>query len=412
MTATINIKLIINFVLLVALCKLNILYGFVQGSLGKIESSATLSAVYDSKIFGISSSDYTSVKSLQGSNSKLKSEDDFILTFSPALHYSKKIKWFSFGASAGIQLAHFVKNSDQSYTRPTTTFTIDFDDTLSKNKRISNNAKIRFDATFDIGQSVGASIIEQDLTSYTYFTAGINVRYNHSPKFGVGGGTFYNYKYYQSGGLEGAVYSDIETLPLSAQLFYIYSEKLDFYTNYTFQRTKDNNAGSASLIDGTNQAISLGAQGIYSSKLSGNARIGFSVNSFDNESVDSQSNLISSVGLNWKYNSKTNFRLDLSRAFSPSAAGFSMFSSTGRFGVNHRFNEDLTGTSYLSLSNSKFTYVSTPSTSMNSYGFGVSITKKISRIFSASSGYNYTLVDREYQNYGRHVINANLSGRF
>ena len=106
MTATINIKLIINFVLLVALCKLNILYGFVQGSLGKIESSATLSAVYDSKIFGISSSDYTSVKSLQGSNSKLKSEDDFILTFSPALHYSKKIKWFSFGASAGIQLAH------------------------------------------------------------------------------------------------------------------------------------------------------------------------------------------------------------------------------------------------------------------------------------------------------------------
>ena len=128
------------------------------------------------------------------------------------------------------------------------------------------------------------------MTSYTYFTAGINVRYNHSPKFGVGGGTFYNYKYYQSGGLEGAVYSDIETLPLSAQLFYIYSEKLDFYTNYTFQRTKDNNAGSASLIDGTNQAISLGAQGIYSSKLSGNARIGFSVNSFDNESVDSQRN--------------------------------------------------------------------------------------------------------------------------
>ena len=81
--------------------------------------------------------------------------------------------------------------TEQSYTRPTTTFTIDFDETLAKNRRLSNNAKIRFDATFDIGQSVDASIIEQDLTSYTYFLAGLNVRYNHSPKFGVGAGTSY-----------------------------------------------------------------------------------------------------------------------------------------------------------------------------------------------------------------------------
>ena len=54
------------------------------------------------------------------------------------------------------------------------------------NKRISNNAKIRFDAVFDLGQNVSASVLEQDLVSYTYFTAGLNVRYNHSSKFGIG----------------------------------------------------------------------------------------------------------------------------------------------------------------------------------------------------------------------------------
>ena len=322
------------------------LFGLIEGSLGRIDASAILSTTYDSRIFGVSSGDYSQIRLNQGTNSNLRSEDDFILTFSPALHYSKKLRWFSFGASAGIQIAHFVKNSEQSYTRPTTSFTIDFDDTLSKKKRISNNAKIRFEATFDVGQSVGASIIEQDLTSYTYFTAGFNVRYNHSPKFGVGAGTSYNYKYYQSGGLEGAIYSDIETLPLSTQLFYIYSEKLDFYTDYTFQRTKDNVSGSENLIDGDTHSITFGAQGIYSSKLSGNANIGYSVRNFDNKLTDSDSNLVSSIGLNWKYNSKTNFTFNLSRAFSPSASGFSMFSTMFKLGVSHRFTEDLTGSSY------------------------------------------------------------------
>ena len=108
----------------------------------KIDASATLRTKYDSRLFGVSSGDFSQIKSNQGSNSKLNSEDDFILTFSPALHYAKKVKWFAFGASAGVEIAHFVKNDEQNYIRPTSTFTIDFDDTLAKSKRISNNAKI------------------------------------------------------------------------------------------------------------------------------------------------------------------------------------------------------------------------------------------------------------------------------
>ena len=391
------------------------LYGLVEGTLGKIDASTTVSTTYDSRVFGVSSGDFSQIRSNQGTNSKLRSEDDFILTFSPALHYTKKLRWFSFGANAGIQLAHFVRNSEQNYVRPTTTLTVDFDDTLSKNKRISNNAKIRFDATFDIGQSVGASIIEQDLTSYTYFTAGFNVRYNHSPKFGVGAGTSYNYKYYQSGGLEGAIYNDIETLPISTKLFYIYSEKLDFYTDYTFQRTQDDVSGSENLTDGNNHSISVGAQGIYSSKLSGNANIGYSVRNFDNDFTNSDSDLVSSVGLNWKYNSKTNFTFDLSRAFSPSASGFSMFSTMLRFGMSHRFTEDLRGLSYLSVSKSNFKYASNfanDTSSMNDFGFGVNLTKQLSKAFTLSGKYDFNYIDRGIQNYGRHVINTTLTGRF
>ena len=215
--------------------------GLVEGKLGRIDASVTLRGEYDSRVFGISSNSFQGAKTSSSTliaAKELKSEDDFIIRFSPALHFSKKLKWFSFTGSAGVDLVEYVKNNDKSYTQPITTFSIDFDDTLSKNKRISNNAKIRFDATFDLGQSVGASILEQDLISYTYFTAGANVRYNHSPKFGVGGGTSYNLKHYQTGATQTRVYQDITTLPLSAQAFYIYSEKLDFYSDYTLTRTK------------------------------------------------------------------------------------------------------------------------------------------------------------------------------
>ena len=387
-------------------------YALFEGKLGKVDASATLDATYDSRVFGVSTENFQQMKT-----DKVESEDDFILKFSPALHFSKKVKWFTFNASAGVLIAQYVYNNEQSYTRPTTTFTIDFDETLAKNRRLSNNAKIRFDATFDIGQSVDASIIEQDLTSYTYFLAGLNVRYNHSPKFGVGAGTSYNFRNYQAGAVNTEPYSDIESLPLTARAFYIYSEKLDFYTNYTFQRTTDNRSGSVgSLIDSSSHSVSFGAQGIYSSKLSGDASIGYSVQNFDNEFTDSQDNLTSTIGLDWKFNAKTNFGFDLSRSFSPSAAGFSMFTTTGNFSVNHKFTEDVSGTAYLSLSNSEFTYAGDgkggDSSSLNTYGTGFNVTRKISQIFSVSSGYNYSYIDRSLETYGRHVINGLVTGRF
>lgn len=394
--------------------------GLVEGKLGRIDASVTLRGEYDSRVFGISSNSFQGAKTSSSTliaAKELKSEDDFIIRFSPALHFSKKLKWFSFTGSAGVDLVEYVKNNDKSYTQPITTFSIDFDETLSKNKRISNNAKIRFDATFDLGQSVGASILEQDLISYTYFTAGANVRYNHSPKFGVGGGTSYNLKHYQTGATQTRVYQDITTLPLSAQAFYIYSEKLDFYTDYTFTRTKDDQSGSSSLTDSSSHSISFGAQGEYSSKLSGNANVGYSVQNYDNNLVSKQDNLITSIGVNWKLNSKTSFGFNLNRAFSPSAQGFSTFSTMARASANHRLKEDLSAQVYLSAGNVKYTYPpsgATPrdSSSLNQYGLGFSLMKQVSESISASAGYDYSFVDRSMENYSRHVLHADITGRF
>ena len=85
---------------------------------------------------------------------------------------------------------------------------------MSLNKRISNNAKVRFSATFDIGQHVGTDLIEADLVSYTYLIAGFDVRYNHSPKLAVSTGTNYELREYQSGSIN-SNYDDYSNLPIS-----------------------------------------------------------------------------------------------------------------------------------------------------------------------------------------------------
>ena len=125
------------------------------------------------------------------SNSRIESKDDFVLRFSPVLHFSKDLNLLSFQVSAGAEIARFAFNDSSNYIIPVTNLILDFDETLSLNKRISNNAKVRFSATFDIGQHVGTDLIEADLISYTYLIAGFDVRYNHSPKLAVSTGTNY-----------------------------------------------------------------------------------------------------------------------------------------------------------------------------------------------------------------------------
>ena len=49
---------------------------------------------------------------------------------------------------------------------------------------------------------------------------------------------------------------------------------------------------------------------------------------------------------------------------------------------------------------------------MNDYSYGAELTKILSEVFTLTSGYNYNLIYRGNQHYGRHVIEAALTGRF
>jgi hypothetical protein len=394
-------------------------FALKETAVGRLDVSASLTGKYDSRVFGISSSAYQASKNSSSSliaSQEIKSEDDFIISFTPALHLSKKLRWFGITGSAGVQITQYIKKDDKSYVIPITTLSVDFDESLKK--RVSNNAKIRFSATFDLGQRIDTSVLEQDLVSYSYFLLGLDVRYNHSAKFGVAGGTSYSLKKYQSGSVSERAYQDLSTLPLHATAFYIYSEKLDFFTQYGFSQSKGKGSSAPSLTDSVSHSVSFGANGDLSPKLTGNAQLGYAVVDYENPTSPNQENLTMGVALTWKLNVKTSLNFDVDRSFSPSAQGFSMFSTMSRLGATHRFTQDLSGTAYLSYGVVDYTYANIPSmpsrdtSTLNQFGTGFSVRKTLSEHFSTSGGYDYSHSKRDVDSFGRHLLTAQITGRF
>ena len=73
-------------------------FGLYESKLGKIDASASLRLAYDSRVFGMPSDEFKAVQDANNSSSinpnRLKSEDDFIITFSPAVHFTNKLGLF------------------------------------------------------------------------------------------------------------------------------------------------------------------------------------------------------------------------------------------------------------------------------------------------------------------------------
>ena len=94
------------FVLFCATAGFNLNAEWDSSIFGQVKVSGFASATYDSRVFGIPSNYYNQLKSSGGNPGtgipvdELKSEDDFILKFSPAVHLAKKVSLFKFSGTA------------------------------------------------------------------------------------------------------------------------------------------------------------------------------------------------------------------------------------------------------------------------------------------------------------------------
>lgn len=380
-------------------------FPLIKGKIGSLDFSTNLTATYDSNLFGLSKNEFNKNKS---KNSDLKSSDDVIITLHPILHYSKDISLLSLSASTGIRISEHLFNKSRSYSTPVTTFNLDFDESLKK--RFSTNSKLRFSASFDLGQKVGTDLIEGDLISYTFFNIGLNARYNHSAKLAFGTGTSYEVREYQSGTVNND-YQDLESLPISSDVIYIYSPKLDFFLNHTYQKTETSNS-TLSLGNTISHSFSLGTNGEISPKLNGSASAGYSNLSYQNNLMNDRSSFVTSANVNLKHNSKTTSNVNLSRSFSPTASANSQLSTFLRYGINHSFSPTLLSDIGLSHSLTEVYMMSGFSFETTQTGLDASLTKLLSKNFTSQFIYNVNSISRNASNFNRHIISASITGRF
>ena len=374
----------------------------------ELDIGARTSLTYDSNLFGVSEEVYQIADQRGPYNDEIESRDDFIINFSPSLHFSKKIYLLNISGSAGISMTRYIKNADKSFIVPVTTLSLDFDESLKK--RLSTNAKIRFDATFDLGQHVDTSIVEQDLVSYTYFTTNLNVRYNHSAKFGVGAGTSFSFKDYQSGSVRNS-YNDLTTLPLSLRAFYIYSEKLDIFTDYTSTLSMSDDS-TTNAADSHSHTISFGLNGEYSSKLSGRMSLGYSWMDYDSSNLTTTGNFVSSLDLSWTHNSKTSTSYFINRQFSPSAQGSSTFSTNLGVRVNHKLTDRFRGFASTNYSIIDYTLTNGDTSELDQIALGIGVDYNWTDSIMLGSAYNFSFINNKDENYDRHTLEIYASGRF
>ena len=80
-------------------------FGLYESKLGKIDASASLKLAYDSRVFGMPSDEFNAVRQSGGSaginTDRIESEDDFIITFSPAVHFTNKLGLEDMGEFTG-----------------------------------------------------------------------------------------------------------------------------------------------------------------------------------------------------------------------------------------------------------------------------------------------------------------------
>ena len=378
-------KVILTALILFNICMTS--HGVDKRTIGDLQINATAATLFDSNIYF-----------------NENEVDDIIFQFRPTATYTKRLGPLIASATGGGDFARYVENGQEDYSNPITRFNVGMAEDFglfSVDKRTAGKISFGFDT--DISQRTESNEQLRDLVSYTLYTANFDIRYNHSPKFGISAEFGYDFRDYQSTSTLGNFFTDIETESIGVNLYYIYSPKLDLFLNYNFSRN-DGRGDRDFYIDSEVSTVSFGAEGTFTPKISGSASIGYAFRTFDNSLVNSDGGLIFNSGVNWQFRQKTGLSLNFRRNFIPTAQDNALEMSSYNLSLIHRFTQRTTGTFAYTFTDTDFqTYLINPDTvpaqfadsnltgrTDNSHTLSLMVDTQLSKNIRGISRYSYT----------------------
>lgn len=284
-------------------------WSFVALGHGRLIGSATLRADYDSNIYV--------------SNSEV---DDLIGTATGEIRYVKQPGIVTFEAATGLSAIGFVDNSDQNGVEPFVQAEVGYNP--------SDKTKARGLLSYRRVTMANESV--NDRTKSNDFLFDGTVEHLTTEKLG-----FRFVGNYQHSTSLTTGYSDTERGSIGLHGVHLYSPKLKLLAGVTAGTADSGGESGRRAIDGSDVRYTVGAEGEFAPKVTGEVNVGYAHREIDGVGGGSTGTLYLLSRVSWQASEKTTLSLVASSDFGVSAADQSV--KTTRFAVelSQRFSEKM-----------------------------------------------------------------------
>lgn len=359
----------------------------------QIYVTAYVGAGYDSNVFTRSSG-----------------EGDFTITGGAGMEYSRRAGLIGVNASLGWDFGSFASFSSEDFLNPSASLE------LSKGTgRTTGSVQINARRESRADPTVG---LRTDLWNYG---VNLNLRYPVIDRYSIAGGIGWARADYVD---DGGLFSDLDTYTANADLFYSWRSDRDLFTGYRI-RMADAQFQSSS----TDHSVYLGVTGRIVSKLSGNARVGWThrTTTYPGAIPDATNDgLYASVSSTWPATKKATFTLTLSEDFNVTSTNFQTRGSS--IDLDGRFSHTVKFTTHANVGFGRTEFLSGysegaagPTQGFNGtyrtdlyFNFGVGANYVINNHFTLGANYTYyrNWSDLSSYEFTRHSIGVSLSTRW
>lgn len=296
-------------------------WSFVALGHGRLVGNVTLRADYDSNIF-VSSTEV----------------DDLIGTATGEVRYVRQAGIVTFEAATGLSAIGFVDNSDQNGVEPFVEVRAGYN---PSDKTIGR-------ATLSYRRVSMANETVNDRTKSNDFLFDGSIEHLTTEKLGFRfTGNYQHISSLTTG------YSDTERGNVGLHAVHLYSPKLKLLGGITAGSAESGGTSGRAQIDGSDVRYSVGAEGEFAPKVTGEVNVGYTHRDLDRLGDTGTLYLMSRVS--WQAAEKTLLSLVGSRDFGVSAADQSFISTRFAVELTQRFSEKMIFDGSLGLDSARYT---------------------------------------------------------
>ena len=323
-------------------------------------------------------------------------KEDFVFGLNPELQYVRQAGRGDLSAQTGIVLARHLDFNDGDYE--------DFYVILAAGYPVSPTSPFSggAEASFRQDSTINESLNQR--TRADRLSVNLSNNYRLNPRIGLNNS--FRYTHSNTRG-----FSEVESFGGSFGSTYFHSENLGFNITYRIRRTTSTGR-TRSRQDNLNQAVTTGATGQLTTRVSGNISVGVQNTQILRGDGSDRNRIVFATGLDWAARPNTTMSLDGERDIDLSPEDRTIERTSIRIGLNQRLNPKISANLGAGYRLSEFSGLTSDRdhTYLGTAGLSYGFTQRWSAALDYA--FNHTDSERRDQKFDRHTVTLSTSYTF